>query len=258
MKKFKNILIISLFAVVLVGGITLYYFTNIKSYDTEDVEVKEIVSKDYKVKLPSENEAASAPVSENKEAIEGQASNTSNKEVKHQQAEGSDMNSNKEAHNSQTSLSHQEKTSSSSDSNTKGTDPNTSSESQSADTNGVQKIVTSDTILNKYKPSFEDIEVQANQKVNELISYAVREYKDKKENEEEISYFYFYSKYSLAGKTLESNTDDSFNYIYEHLENELKKKGFDEKSALIFKEQYNETKKQRKAQLMSKGMAVLK
>ncbi|OAT81623.1 hypothetical protein A6P54_12685 [Bacillus sp. MKU004] len=257
MKKPKIFWTLSIMAVVIVGG-TLYYFTNIKSYETEDVEVNEIVSSDYEVKLPGENEAPSTLLPEDKEATEGKESKTTNKETKHQKADGSDMSSKKETNSSQTSLSHPGKSSSPSEPNSKGTEPNTSSESPSADTSGVHKVVTSDTILNKYKPSFEDIEVQANQKVNELISYAVKEYKDKKENGEEISYFYFYSKYSLAGKTLESNTDDSFNYIYGHLENELKKNGFDEKSASIFKDKYKEMKKQRKAQLMSKGMDALK
>jgi hypothetical protein len=256
MKKSKIFLTLSFMAILIVGGI-LYYFSSIKSYDTEDVDVKEIVSRDYKVKLPNENEVASPFVAEDRQS-DGEASNISDKQAKHQQAIGPGKSSQKEADNSPASLSHQEKSSTLNESNINRTNVDTSSEFSSTNPNDVQKIVTSDTILKKYTPSFKDIEEQANQKVNELISYAVREYKDKKENGEEISYFYFYSKYSTAGKTLEANTDDSFNYIYEHLENELKQKGFDEKNALTFKKQYNKAKKQRKSQLMSKGMDALK
>jgi hypothetical protein len=248
-------------AITIVG--TLFYFMKVKSYDTEDKTVEKIVSAEYQIKLPGQELNDLSETDEKGIAdtgAEGKDGNTESQEG-NQQSENLSANRNQFSSSSGDkspatgSASNEESSSSSrTDKNTKTTKNNRTSSTNSK----LPAKLTASAILNKYKPTFEDIEVQANDKVNELIGYAFEEYKDKKKNGKDISYFYFYSKYSAAGKVLESKTDESFNYAYNLLTQELKSKGFAESEASAFKEEYKQTKKERKSQLIAKAMDVLK
>jgi ribosomal protein S17E len=117
---------------------------------------------------------------------------------------------------------------------------------------------TANSILEKYQRSFKDLEGQADGKLNSLLSHAYSEYQTKKSKSEDVSYFYFYSKYNGAAKTLEASTDNSFYYIYNSLVKELEKYGFSSKEAKPIKDHYLSLKKQRRSSLMNKAVDYLK
>lgn len=237
-KKWKIIVSILVLMLVLGGGY-LYYFLNVKEYKTADTKVQEIVQTDYKVILPGKESGNN--VSPGKNAQEQQIGN---------EVSGTTRN-NSEDNEIATKLLSSGQTS---------TSTSTSSIEKQNSSISVKQIdskPTVDAILEKYQPSFEDLESQADGKVNTLLTYALNEYQAKKANSEEISYFYFYSKYTSASKTLESSTDASFNYIYNSLVDELKKSGFSTDDASPIKDHYNSLKKQRRSALMSKAMEHL-
>jgi hypothetical protein len=117
---------------------------------------------------------------------------------------------------------------------------------------------TAASIMAKYQPAFEDLESQANGKLDSLLSYAFDEYQTKKAKGEDISYFYFYSKYSHAARTLEANTDASFDVIYNALVKELVRSGYSADEAKPLKDHYLSLKKQRSSAILGKAMAHLK
>lgn len=227
-KKWKIILSIIVF-VLAAGGGTLYYFLNVKEYKTADIKVKKIVETEYTIKLPGD-ESKSTP----------HADKTANTETGTASQSG-------ESSQAVVPVSQ-----------TIGDNEAASSGQQVSSTSNSAPVQTSKptaaAIIAKYQPSFADLESQANGKLNSLVSYAMSEYKTKKANHEDISYFYFYSKYTSAAKTLESSTDASFNYVYNALANELKSAGYSASEAEPIKDQYASMKKQRRSALMSKAV----
>lgn len=226
MKKWKIILSVVVLLLA-VGAGTLYYFLNIKDYKTADTKVDEIVKNDFKVKLPDED------VSEDGSG-----------------AEATEQSSNLTADASGTA------------------DPvdSAAGTAQSQSTNKTAGQVkkptivklTAGAILEKYQPAFNDLQAQADGKLNALLSYAFSEYQTKKSNGDEISYFYFYSKYNGAAKKLEASTDQSFDYIYNSLVKELEKNGYSSNEAKSIKDHYQNLKKQRRSALMDKAIAYVK
>lgn len=128
-------------------------------------------------------------------------------------------------------------------------------DSNSNTTNGtVKPEVTAETIKDKYRPSFESLESQANGKINALVGRAIGEYKEKKASGEKISYSYFLSKYKTAGEALEAKTDQAFNKLYGALQQDLKAHGFDPNEAAEFRSTYEAEKKARRNALLSSAM----
>ncbi|MFJ5717098.1 hypothetical protein [Neobacillus sp. NPDC093127] len=226
MKKWK--IILSVVVLLLAAGAgTLYYFLNIKDYKTADAKVDEIVKNDFNVKLPSEDvseDGSGAEVTEQSSDLTADASGAADP----------------------------------ADSAT-GT---TQSQSTNKNPGQVKKTSvvkpTAGAILEKYQPAFNDLQAQADGKLNALLSYAFSEYQTKKSNGDEISYFYFYSKYNGAAKKLEASTDQSFDYIYNALVKELEKNGYSSNEAKSIKDHYQNLKKQRRSALMDKAVAYLK
>lgn len=226
MKKWK--IILSVVVLLLVAGAgTLYYFLNIKDYQTADAKVDEIVKNDFNVKLPSEDvseDGSGAEVTEQSSDLTADASGTVDPAV-----------------------------------SATGT---TQSQSTNKDAGQVKKPsvvkLTAGAILEKYQPAFNDLQTQADGKLNALLSYAFSEYQTKKSNGDEVSYFYFYSKYNGAAKKLEASTDQSFDYIYNALVKELEKNGYSSNEAKSIKDHYQNLKKQRRSALMDKAVAYLK
>jgi hypothetical protein len=225
-KKWK--IILSVVVLLLVAGAgTLYYFLNIKDYQTADAKVDEIVKNDFNVKLPSEDvseDGSGAEVTEQSSDLTADASGTVDPAV-----------------------------------SATGT---TQSQSTNKDAGQVKKPsvvkLTAGAILEKYQPAFNDLQTQADGKLNALLSYAFSEYQTKKSNGDEVSYFYFYSKYNGAAKKLEASTDQSFDYIYNALVKELEKNGYSSNEAKSIKDHYQNLKKQRRSALMDKAVAYLK
>ena len=118
--------------------------------------------------------------------------------------------------------------------------------------------VTVETIKEKYRPSFENLESQANGKIKALVDHAVSEYKEKKANGEKISVNYFLTKYKTAGEALEAKTDQAFEQVYGALQKELKANGFNPDEAVDVRASYEASKKERKNALLSSALDNLK
>ncbi|MFK9091653.1 hypothetical protein [Bacillus salipaludis] len=235
MKKWK--IVLTAFVLMLaIGAGTLYYFLNIKDYKTADSKVNEIVQTDYNVKLPG------------KESKDSPASSDGNSKGKNTGSADSGLiavNNSVETDGSGVG------------GDTTGGNAGTSAQQSNNQTNSTtseNSKPSAASIINRYEPSFRDLESQADGKLNSLLSYAMNEYQTKKANKEDISYFYFYSKYTSAAKTLESSTDATFNYIYNALVNELQQAGFSSSEAKPIKDHYTSLKKQRRSALMNKAM----
>ena len=230
----KIFLIILLFLISL-SAITIYYFFEKKEYKTEDKKVDEVLNSDYSIQLPT-NETAI-------ESNENAATNISEAaNIEHAQKSNETLlleNNNEEVNdNTQSS---------------QGNLKNTSSLQQ----NNIQVQLTADSINKKYEPSFLELQTQANGKLNTLISIAFEEYKAKKNNQEKISYPYFYSKYVSAARSIESNTDIVFDQIYSALSSELVQNGFNEEDAKIFQKQYENEKKARKTAILKRAKEAI-
>lgn len=117
--------------------------------------------------------------------------------------------------------------------------------------------VTVETIKEKYRPSFESLESQANGKISALMGRAYSEYMEKKANGEEISVSYFLTKYKTAGEALEAKTDQAFEQVYGALQNELKSNGFDPNEVADVRSAYEAAKKERRNKLLSTAMEKL-
>ncbi|MEO2075719.1 MAG: hypothetical protein ABGX20_09960 [Bacillus sp. (in: firmicutes)] len=228
MKKWK--IILSIFVLVLAaGGGTLYYFLNVKEYKTADTKVEKIVKSDYDIQLPDENSAGDSTPVESKANQENQSSSQTG-----------------ETANSATAVSGNH------------TSAVATSGKQVASTVVKPKKLTSAEIIGKYQPVFQNLESQANGKLSSLLSYAISEYQTKKSNGEDVSYFYFYSKYTGAAKSLEASTDSSFYYIYNALVKELENSGYSIKAAEPIKNHYLSVKKQRRNSIMNQAMSNVK
>lgn len=222
MKKWKIFLSAFILAAAAAGG-TVYYFLNVKEYKTADKKVEEIVEAEYQIKLPEPGPAPST-------ASAGTAEQGAD------QAEGNGQAA--PANGGQRTAK--------------------AAELKDHSTAGKPTKPTAAHIIAKYQPAFQELQSQADSKLNTLLSYAFSEYQAKQANGEDISYFYFYNKYNSAAKKLEASTDASFNYIYNALVKELKNYGYSGNEAKPIKEQYVSTKKQTRAALMDQAMAALK
>ncbi len=89
-----------------------------------------------------------------------------------------------------------------------------------------------------YQKIFSDLEVQEMSNIDQLVVQAKADYVSKKLSKADIAV-----KYQDAATVLESNADKTFNLIYQNLEFDLKKYGYDTNEAAEFKNEY-QTKKQ--------------
>jgi ABC-type cobalt transport system substrate-binding protein len=231
-KKWKIILGALLF-ILIIGAGTVYYFLNIKEYDTADKEVQEIVNSDYDIALPGEKESETL-------TNEGTEENNKTNQESEQATE-----ENSESQNSVTSANTTNKSGTNTNNNTSSTSDN-------------DQKPTADSIIKKYTPTFSSLESQAEGKIDSLLSHAYAEYQTKKANNEDISYFYFYSKYNSSAKQLEAGTDATFNLIYNAMVKELKSAGYSEAEAKSVKDHYNSVKGERRSSILSTAMAKLK
>lgn len=115
---------------------------------------------------------------------------------------------------------------------------------------GSQKPTVAD-IKRKYEPTFAALESQANAKLNALLSNAKAEFDQKRANGEDISYGYFYNKYTPAANRLETNTNTVFNSVLAVVQEDLKKNGYAEGYADSFRSDYEERKAARRASILN-------
>lgn len=229
-KKWKIFLSVFVILLLAAGG-TVYYFFEIKEYDVADAEVEEIIESEYDIVLPDEETA--------KTDTNGTSStNKTNNEDGVESANGDESSGINSTNGT---------------SNETNENGSTSSNNQTAS----EQPITVAAIKDKYRPSFEDLQSQANSKIDTLVSSAYNEYKTKKQNGESISYSYFYQKYTGAGSDLEARTDAAFQVIYEALQAELQNNGFSKSHAKPFLEEYEEAKSTRETALLNKAKQAL-
>jgi hypothetical protein len=260
MKKWK--IILSAFTLMLVAGAGyLYYLLEVKTYETKDVKVEEVVSEDYDIALPGEESSDTAAPAEN--AAEGTTEENSTEAGSEASGETvSDSSNTSTPSASNTSGSSKTSITTDKGSLTASTGKTAAKPSSNGKTDTKQKPnpatkPSAVDIASKYEPTFEQLEAQANSKIDALVSHAYSEYQTKKQNGEDVSYFYFYSKYSTAGKILERKTDSTFNYVYGALVNELTENGYDSTEAKKYKTAYEAAKKERRSALLDKAKSNL-
>ncbi|WP_186577068.1 hypothetical protein [Aquibacillus kalidii] len=101
----------------------------------------------------------------------------------------------------------------------------------------------------KYKSKFKTLESNTNDKLNELLESAYKEFR-KQQQRGNIDYFGLYSKYKRKADKLESLTDEEFQHIYEKLQAELVENGYSKEQANVYKQMYQDSKKKRKNNIM--------
>jgi ABC-type cobalt transport system substrate-binding protein len=255
MKKIWKYVLSILLVIILATAGTIYYFLNVKTYNTADEEVEEIIESEYDIVLPGVPDANAADDTQNEDK-----SPSNNNENGTSNNEDGTSNESYTATEIETSKDSEEVTTDSNKNNSGTTKPGKSSPSgtKTPDKNTTNTPVESTEVTvadikNLYRPVFKSLESQATGKIDALTSRAVGEYRSKKAAGEDISYSYFYQKYTSAGRNLEAKTDEAFNYIYKALEKELKKHGYSSTHAKDFQEQYASAKKAREAALINKA-----
>ncbi|QPC47571.1 hypothetical protein [Mangrovibacillus cuniculi] len=257
MKKWlKVILLVALIAVVGAGS-WIYYILEVKEYEVADVKVAEITEEAYDIVLPSPigeeteetNDQSSISVSGNTSTVSGEGTDTTSA------LSSSTSNNSAETNGSEGTSDDNE--GSQTESSTDNSDSESSIQEDGEDNEETDPEVTVAFIKNRYAPSFENLQAQANEKIDGIVGRAFDEYKEKKASGESISYSYFYSKYKGAADNLEANTDSAFQVIYGALQSELKQYGFSPSHAEEFKEQYETAKSARQSALLSKAREAL-
>lgn len=228
MKKLKWILI-ALVVIVLAGGGYALYLFKFKQYDVADQKVDAVIEEGYEVTLPNgsviklDKEGNVIEESGEQVAVKEKQSPAEQEQGAAQQPTRTDAES-----------------AAGSDS---ASAPQTSSPT-------VEPTVAS--IKESYRVSFEGLEGQADAKLNNLLAMAKNEYLAKLAAGEDISFGYFYQKYTAAAAGLETSTDAVFNALYAALQQELKANGFSASYAQSFKEEYEASKEARRNSVLSK------
>ncbi|MBS8265624.1 hypothetical protein DYI25_14440 [Mesobacillus boroniphilus] len=258
MKKWK--IILAAFSLLLIAGAGyVYYLLEVKTYEVKDEKVEEVVSEDYDIALPEEESSdGAAPAQETADETGEEKDTTAASEESDGQNRDS---SNTTTETTSTGSNNKESTTKVDKSSlTVSTDKKAAKTASSEKTDTKQKPKApakpaAKEIAAKYEPSFVQLEAQANSKIDALVSHAYSEYKTKQQDGENVDYFYFYSKYSTAGKILERKTDSTFNYVYNALVNELINNGYDSTEAQKFKTAYEAAKKERRSAILNKAKA---
>jgi len=202
---------------------TLLYFFKFKEYDVADEEVAQIIEDPYAIEMP---DGTTITVDANGDVVDsdGTASAPVNEGTS---SEG-------------TSSGNKVPSSTTGDRNTAETTPKP----------------TVSSIKQKYVPTLENLQSQADSKLNTLVGHAKKEYSDKKANGESISYGYFYNKYVGAANGLEARTDAVFAGVIKAVEKDLVANGYDKSYSKNLVDDYNAKKKARKDSLLNKAMGL--
>ncbi|WP_226037823.1 hypothetical protein [Aquibacillus saliphilus] len=112
-------------------------------------------------------------------------------------------------------------------------------------------------IKDDYQHQFKKLEVDVNNKLDNLMDEAYNEYKQKKQNDEKISFSHFYTKYKDIAVQLENNTDKHFYKLYNQLQLELKSHGYNRNEAEQFKTIYEKSKSKQRNQMLKRFLQAL-
>ncbi|MDR4890109.1 hypothetical protein RGU12_21665 [Fredinandcohnia sp. QZ13] len=108
----------------------------------------------------------------------------------------------------------------------------------------VETAATTDpltVIKDKYTVEFENLEKETKKKAKDLLARAKEDFVE--ESTDGIAALQVMSSYYNEFKTLETETDETFEQIYAQLETELEAGGYSKDEAVTFREQYEEKKK---------------
>ena len=231
MKKKLKIFLLILLIILLATAGTLLYFFKFKEYDVADEEVAQIIEDPYTIEMP---DGTTITVDANGDVVD--SDETASAPV----TEGTSSEGTSTDGIGRTSSGNKVPSSTTGDSNTTETS---------------QKPTVS-SIKQKYVPTLENLQSQADSKLNTLVGHAKKEYSDKKANGESISYGYFYNKYVGAANGLEARTDAVFAGVIKAVEKDLVANGYDKSYAQNLVDDYNAKKKARKDSLLNKVMGL--
>lgn len=242
-KKLKIFLLTALVIIVGSGSYLLYEF-KFKTYDVADEEVSEIVEDPYILELP---DGSKITMDKDGNVIEDYSST---------QTVSNEGTTNDGESSEQIATSGQQGSKGSNDSSKGGSEGSNDSSGNSEETTsgGSTAPITVASIKDKYRPSFEGLEAQADSKINALIGRAMSEYSTNKANGEGVDFGYFYNKYMSAANGLEANTDTIFNAVIGAVEKDLAANGYDKSYAQSFRDEYEATKKARRDGILSKAL----
>ncbi|ALC86490.1 hypothetical protein AM499_12130 [Bacillus sp. FJAT-22090] len=233
MKKLKIFLIVGVVLLLVAGSYILYLF-KFKEYDIADEKVTEIVAEPYKVEMP---DGSTILIDENGDVVEESITKKTTSVGNTSVSENSYKSTNSSSEKKSSAIAE-----ASSD----------ESSENSEDTTKDEPTVSS--IKEKYRPTFEGIETQADAKLNALASRAFNEYKDSEASGKDADFAYFYNKYMTAVADLEASTDTVFQAIMQAVEKDLVINGYDKSYAQSFKEEYEARKKARRDSLLNKAL----
>ncbi|EMR07925.1 hypothetical protein C772_00254 [Bhargavaea cecembensis DSE10] len=270
-RRLRTILLSLLTVALLVGGY-LVYVLKFKEYDVADEEIEKIQEEDYQLELPDgtviggdpeqSSGTTSDPETENTGTANGDSAGGENQSAETgagsagtDESTGSTEKIVSDQPGGAGSAAVAGVTQSTSKGSASG-NGSTSSAGNSSNNSGASvgsgsssKPSVSD-IKNKYTPTFDSFQAQANGKISSLVGRAKAEYTEKKQNGESINYAYFYQKYMGAANSLESQTDAVFNQLISEVENDLQRNGYSKSYAQSFRDQYNAEKEALRSSLL--------
>lgn len=235
--------------IILAGAGYIFYELKIKQYDVADPVIDELIEEEFVIDLPDGKQIVLDKDGKIIEERSGSASTTG----------GTETEPSESANNTDRLITNSASNGSGDSVSEYGQSEETSKPSdQSNLTKPVnEEKPTVSSIKEKYMPTLEALQVQANEKINGLVGQAYSEYVAKRQKGEEVSFGYFYNKYIGAADTLEASTDAVFNSIMTIIESELAANGFNKEHADSFRDEYNAQKEQRRNALMNKALEAL-
>jgi hypothetical protein len=187
MKRHLRKLAAALLVIIgIIGGYVVYEM-NFKTYETSDKEVDKITESEYDITLPDitsqEGEGSSASTLSSSETQPEESAAIAASEQSETRVKKSD---------SIEEASTPSKERNQSDKDVEETKTIQSKKENTRENNPVKP--TAQAIKAQYESVFENLQAQANTKINHLASLAMNEYINKKSNGEDISYLYFLNK----------------------------------------------------------------
>ncbi|GAA0484932.1 hypothetical protein GCM10008986_07720 [Salinibacillus aidingensis] len=106
------------------------------------------------------------------------------------------------------------------------------------------------SIIDNYKDTLLDLKKHVEEKLNQLLEEAHQEY----EQGDSANLPGLYLKYNQAIQELEQKTDQSFQEVYQRLQEELEDNGYDPDKADAVKEEYEQIKKETRSVMTERVM----
>ncbi len=112
-------------------------------------------------------------------------------------------------------------------------------------------------INQKYKNAFQSLEKFYEIEINRLIEFAKRDYQAAKDGLTDVPISTLVSQYYQAGRNLEKNSDQRFNYVLEEMKKELKTYGLSMEVINQIEKEYTDQKNSLRKEILSKGKGII-